>query len=219
MSKDQHIDILARTLYGESVPYNAEDAQAIASVVMNRVRMRNWPATVSEVCLQPYQFSCWNVSDPNRARIAKASGDWFDRCIEIAKAAVEKRLDDPTNQSTHYHTPRVTPKWSRNKKAVYQTAGHLFFNDIDTKPPENAKQALDQIKPVGETDTAKAVKVGTLGSVGVGALGKAVEQLEPAMPLAITMAEAAPWAIVAILAGVIVFILWSRNQARSEGKI
>jgi len=48
MSKEQHIDILARTLYGESVPNNIEDAQAIAAVVMNRVKLQNWPNTVKQ---------------------------------------------------------------------------------------------------------------------------------------------------------------------------
>jgi hypothetical protein len=39
------------------------------------------------------------------------------------------------------------------------------------------------------------------------------------MPLATTLAQAAPWAIVAVLAMALLYIAWSRYQARKEGKI
>jgi hypothetical protein len=133
--------------------------------------------------------------------------------------AVDHQLVDPTQCSTHYHTPKVKPAWSRGKKPVYQTGGHVFFNNIDTKPPASAKDALNQIKPIGKTDTMVATKIGGVASVGIGAVSQAIETLEPAMPLATTLAQAAPWAIVAVLALVLLYIAWSRYQARKEGKI
>ncbi len=218
-TKAEHIDTLARTLYGEAKPHDVQDATAIACVVMNRVALPNWPNDVEAVCIQPYQFSCWNTSDPNRERIFKANGAWFDKCVEIATQAVEKRLADPTNRSTHYHTPAVKPAWSRGKKPVYYTNGHVFFNDIDTPPPASAKEALNQIRPIGKTDTMIATKIGGAASIGIGAVSQAVETLEPALPLATILAKAAPWAIVAVLALVLLYIAWSRYQARKEGKI
>lgn len=218
-TKAEHIDTLARTLYGEAKPHDVQDATAIACVVMNRVALANWPDDVESVCIQPYQFSCWNTSDPNRARIFKASGAWFNKCVEIAMKAVDHQLVDPTNASTHYHTPAVKPAWSRGKKPVYFTSGHMFFNDIDTKPPATAKDALNQIKPIGSTDTMVATKIGGVASVGIGAVSQAIETLEPAIPLATTLAQAAPWAIVTVLAMALLYIAWSRYQARKEGKI
>lgn len=218
-TKAEHIDTLARTLYGEAKPHDIQDATAIACVVMNRVALPNWPDDVESVCIQPYQFSCWNTSDPNRARIFKANGAWFDKCVQIAMKAVDHQLVDPTTASTHYHTPAVKPAWSRGKKPVYFTSGHVFFNDIDTKPPATAKDALNQIKPIGKTDTMVATKIGGIASVGIGAVSQAIETLEPAMPLAMTLAQAAPWAIVAVLALALLYIAWSRYQARKEGKI
>jgi N-acetylmuramoyl-L-alanine amidase len=218
-TKAEHIDTLARTLYGEAKPHDVQDATAIACVVMNRVALPNWPNDVEAVCIQPYQFSCWNTSDPNRARIFRAAGIWFDKCVEIATQAVGKRLADTTKRSTHYHTPAVKPAWSQGKKPVYSTSGHVFFNDIDTKPPATAQDALNQIKPIGKTDTMVATKIGGVASVGIGAVSQAIETLEPALPLATTLAKAAPWAIVAVLALVLLYIAWSRYQARKEGKI
>ena len=218
-SNTEHIDTLARTLYGEAKANDVQDAIAIACVVMNRVALPNWPDDVEAVCIQPYQFSCWNTNDPNRARIFKASGSWFNKCVEIAMQAVNHQLNDPTHCSTHYHTPAVKPSWSRGKKPVYRTAGHLFFNDIDTKPPADAKEALNQIKPIGKTDTIVAAKVGSAASIGIGAVAQAVQTLEPALPLATTLAQVAPWAIVAVLGMALLYIAWSRYQARKEGKI
>jgi hypothetical protein len=218
-TKSEHIDTLARTLYGEAKANDMADATAIACVVMNRVALPNWPDDVEAVCIQPYQFSCWNTNDPNRARIFKASGSWFNQCVQLAMQAIEHKLSDPTQCSTHYHTPKVKPAWSRSKKPVYQTGGHVFFNNIDTKPPTTAKDALNQIKPIGKTDTMVATKIGGVASVGIGAVSQAIETLEPAMPLATTLAQAAPWAIVAVLALVLLYIAWSRYQARKEGKI
>ncbi len=218
-TKAEHIDTLARTLYGEAKPNDIQDATAIACVVMNRVALPNWPDDVESVCIQPYQFSCWNTSDPNRARIFKASGAWFDKCVQIAMKAVDHQLVDPTNCSTHYHTPAVKPAWSKGKKPTYISSGHLFFNNIDTKPPASAKDALNQIRPIGSTETMVATKIGGVASVGIGAVSQAIEALEPAMPLATTLAQAAPWAIVAVLAMALFYIAWSRYQARKEGKI
>lgn len=44
--------------------------QAVANVIMNRVNRGGWyGASIKDVVLKPYQFSCWNATDPNRAKI------------------------------------------------------------------------------------------------------------------------------------------------------
>lgn len=117
------LDIFARTLYGESEPNNVLDAEAIAWVVLNRVDLPNWPDTVAEVCQQPWQFSTWNVGDPNRERILKARGDWFNRCREIAVYAANGCFPDPTSRSTHYYATWVNePRWAKGKTPVYEVA-------------------------------------------------------------------------------------------------
>ena len=161
---------LSKTLYGESEVNNKDDAEAIACVVMNRVSYPTWPDDVSQVCLQPWQFSCWNPNDPGRARITKAKGKWFDQCRAIAEQAVLGKLYDKTNGSTHYYATYIRrPKWAKNKTPVYEVAHngghyHLFYNNIDTKPPKSAKEALDQTRPIMETKTVAsgAVAGGTM---------------------------------------------------------
>lgn len=60
------IDILARTIYGEARGEPWEGKIAVAWVVRNRAERGGWWGdTIREVCLKPWQFSCWNETDPN----------------------------------------------------------------------------------------------------------------------------------------------------------
>ncbi len=166
---DIQIDTLARTLYGEAKANDVADAEAIACVIMNRVGYRNWPSSPAAVCKQAWQFSCWNQNDPNLSRIMSASGKWFDKCCAIANLAVEGRLVDPTETATHYLTPAVRSKtfWAKGKAHCYETAGHVFFNDIDTPAPVSAKDALDQQRPLSQSRTIKGASVaGVMAVVG-----------------------------------------------------
>ncbi len=65
-------DVLARTLWGEARSEGHVGMEAVASVVLNRVKVARdhggkywWGANIVQVCQKPYQFSCWNRSDPN----------------------------------------------------------------------------------------------------------------------------------------------------------
>lgn len=195
MAKVKHSDadllILQQTLYGESEANDIDDASAIASVILRRVALPNWPNTVSGVCLQPYAFSCWNAGDKNRDRIMAATGKekWFRKCGEIAQAALDGKIADLTNGATHYYAtylePGNAPKWAKGKTPSYvNTYGkyqHKFFNDIDTKPPASASEALDQSRPLSKTRTVK----GAQGAAGVGVAATAfgvLAELEPAIP-------------------------------------
>lgn len=172
---EEEIDIVTRTLYGEAEREDEEDVIAIAWVIKNRVMYRNWPDSYSAVCLQPWQFSCWNQNDSNRAKILAVSKNdlWYKFCREIAIKVMKGEIPDPTVTSTHYYATwlKKPPAWARGHDSVYATpAGrytHLFFNDIDTPPPKNSREALDQQKPLSESKEVKAAIGGGLLGAGV----------------------------------------------------
>ena len=62
-------EVLARTLYGEARGEGLPGIEAVACVILNRVAFAKargrywWGNTVSQVCLKPGQFSCWNAGD------------------------------------------------------------------------------------------------------------------------------------------------------------
>lgn len=220
---DYDQSILARTLYGEAEANNEADAVAIANVVLNRARHgKQWPSGVAAVCLQPWQFSCWNVNDPNRERILNASGEWFERCKQIA-AEVMKSNIDPTNGATHYYATYIAaPKWAKGHRPCYTVTHktgdlHLFFNDIDTPAPVTARESLEQVKPLTTSATVKSAQVGVVTTGAVTAAAEAIRQFEPALPLAQMLAQYAPWGLVTLLLGVIAYMSWRRIDDRAQG--
>lgn len=235
MNNQNDVDVLSRTIYGEAEAGNIDDAKAIASVIFNRAKYgRLWPNSVAEVCLQPWQFSCWNAGDPNRKRIQKAQGPWFATCKALAQAVIDDEIPDPTRRSTHYYATYVKmPKWAKGKKPVTRVrhadgSYHLFFNDIDTPAPQNAKQALDQIRPLSSTGTMKgtiAAGSTTVLAMGAEATSKAIlhqigdnaEALTPALPIVQMLAEYAPMALMGAVLLALGYIAWSRWKARKDG--
>ena len=126
---DPHVRALARTLWGEARGEGRAGMEAVAAVIMNRLADRRWPNTVSDVVMQPWQFSVWNTGDPNRApMLAVGDGDpSFRMALEVAIMAIEGQLKDPTNGANHYHTHRVQPAWSRGVEPTVIIGNHRFF--------------------------------------------------------------------------------------------
>lgn len=127
-------DILARTLWGEARGEPVRGIEAVAAVVMNRARRGGWWGdSVESVCRKPMQFSCWNPSDPNRAKLERV--DETDRafriCLRIARRAIAGSVDDPTHGATHYHVRGLLPKWARGRDPSAEIGNHLFYAGVE----------------------------------------------------------------------------------------
>lgn len=137
---DRAADVLARTIYGEARGESVRGKEAVAAVIMNRVRRARsaggtywWGGTVEEVCRRPWQFSCWNAGDPNRPRIdgVGPGNRVFQTCRRIARRALAGTLADPTDGATHYHAKSVSPPWARGKSPSAEIGGHVFYSNIE----------------------------------------------------------------------------------------
>lgn len=128
-------DILARTLWGEARSENVAGKEAVANVIMNRLKHAKkkgsfwWGNDLEEICLKPMQFSCWNKSDVNYRRIiaVDSSDPNFAICLRIAWRALNGTLTDNTFGADHYHADYVTPKWSESRVPVAEIGRHLFY--------------------------------------------------------------------------------------------
>jgi hypothetical protein len=218
------LDVMARTLYGEAQVANEPDAVAIASVIMNRVKARRWPDSAAAVCKQKWQFSCW-WDDKALKRLERASGPWFEDCKKIARMALAGQLDDPTRGATHYYATYIkAPSWAKGKKPCYSNPGgspHVFFNDIDTKPPETAKEALDQQRPLARSNImtgGRLVQGSGAGLVGDGTVD-IVNLVTQGQPILTALADKAPQLLIgAVLIFVAYwFIIRPRLALRSKG--
>lgn len=135
MAQNMAIDVLARTIWGEARGQVKGGMEAVASVVLNRVRIARerggfwWGNDIIQVCQKPFQFSCWNANDPNRPKLLAVdeSNIHFATALRIARRAVYGRLIDQTGGATHYHATYVSPKWAQGKKPSAVIGDHIFY--------------------------------------------------------------------------------------------
>lgn len=130
------IDILARTLWGEARGDGAIGMQAVANVILNRVAIAReegkfwWGNNIVQVCQKPYQFSCWNRSDPNFKRLQNVdeTDENFKLALALARKAVAGCLADHTNGATHYHMGKYSPPyWASKESPCAVVGGHIFY--------------------------------------------------------------------------------------------
>jgi spore germination cell wall hydrolase CwlJ-like protein len=135
MDTDQFSDqeIIAKTIYGESrnQPYIGQTA--IACVIINRANHGGWwGKTPRDVCLKPWQFSCWNANDPNRPIImaVDASDHIYATCMEIASMALSGDLADITDGADSYCVTGLVTDWNRNLIPVAVIGAHSFYRTV-----------------------------------------------------------------------------------------
>ena len=128
-------DIMARTLFGEARGEGHVGMVAVANVIMNRAAKPCWWGhSVKEVCLKPYQFSCWNVGDPNRQLMLNLdnTNPIYNEALDIAQQCMGGMLADNTCGATSYYASgSPMPKWAVGKTPCATIGRHIFFNDID----------------------------------------------------------------------------------------
>ena len=129
-------DVLARTMWGEARGQGDEGLAAVAHVVLNRVKIAEqrggywWGGDIIQVCQKPYQFSCWNRSDPNFQKLQNVDkrDKHFATCLRLARRAVIGTLGhDITNGATHYHADYVQPYWAKGEEPLVVIGNHLFY--------------------------------------------------------------------------------------------
>jgi len=136
--------VLARTLWGEARGEGAVGMEAVARVIINRLREHyRGCSTVTEVCLDPAQFSCWNEDDPNRAQMLRldttSTDDDFQGALGVAAAALtwdslDGKVADRTLGAKHYVATTLPtalrPSWLLDKAPCAVIGRHEFYNSI-----------------------------------------------------------------------------------------
>ena len=118
-------EIVAITILAEARGEGKRGMYAVACVISKRMKERK--KTGAQVCLQPWQFSCWNKNDPQRPHLRKLLRH------ELAPYAMKlaKNIDNLdlkfVQYANHYHIKRVKPYWSKGKRPVATIGNHVFF--------------------------------------------------------------------------------------------
>ncbi len=125
------LSVVARTLWGEARGDGVPGMHAVANVIGNRVRNpRWWGRDWIGVCTKPWQFSCWNEGDPNRAKLlaVTAADPEYAEAIDIARRAIAGELPDITdNADSYYAIGSPAPFWVTSATFTAQIGRQLFY--------------------------------------------------------------------------------------------
>ena len=135
-ARGHDVAVLAATLYAEAGKRPVRAIEALAALVMNRVRARlpHWGADISGVCRAPFQFRCWNRHHPSHAVLQEAlpggtllQDPTMEICRRVATRAVAGVLSAPIGHATHVHADDDQPSWSLGRMPTAEIGGLLFY--------------------------------------------------------------------------------------------
>lgn len=135
--------VLALTMWGEARGEGRDfemELRAFLGVgftVLNRLERGGWfGKNIKEICLKPYQYSCWNPSDPNREKMLAVGMDDPDYalCYALACRLIRGTIKiNPVGKASHYHDIRLAdkPTWA-NPPAMplVKIDHHLFYTGV-----------------------------------------------------------------------------------------
>ncbi len=118
---------LTAAIYYEAASEPDAGQQAVAQVILNRVRHPAFPATVCGVVYQgsertvcQFSFACDGAMARSPAQTA-----WI-RAARVAGAALAGYVFAGVGLATHYHTYAVTPAWNRSLVMTDAVGAHFF---------------------------------------------------------------------------------------------
>lgn len=137
-------EIMALTVFGEARGESIDGQVAVAHVILNRFTANPKKyKTLANVCLEPLQFSCWNDSDPNKAKLIELSKQFINNNVTnpilkqiyyICMGVIGNHLLDNTNNSVNYlalalFNSNKKPSWAKSPRTIPKIIGnHVFFN-------------------------------------------------------------------------------------------
>ena len=174
------VDCLAEAVYYEAAGEPREGREAVAQVVLNRVRHPNYPKSVCGVVFEgaaratgcQFTFTC----DGSLRRAPDAVG-WRD-AVAVASAALDGFVSPTVGGSTHYHAVRVRPVWSAAMTPTRRIGAHQFYRlpgalgsvvalagAYAGAEPETGRSAIaDQLARVGEPGLSSRARASTTAS-------------------------------------------------------
>ncbi|MFN4295668.1 MAG: cell wall hydrolase [Brevundimonas sp.] len=120
---------LTQAVYYEAALESTLGQEAVAQVVLNRVRDPNYPSTVCGVVFQgaerttgcQFSFTCDGA-------LSQAPVDWAWRRAEtVARRALAGHVAAEVGTATHYHADYVHPWWAPTVTKIRQIGAHIFY--------------------------------------------------------------------------------------------
>ena len=120
---------LTQGVYYEAALESTEGQEAVAQVILNRVRDPNYPNTVCGVVFEgaerttgcQFSFTCDGA-------LSQAPVGWaWNRARTVAERALSGYVAIKVGTATHYHADYVHPWWSPTLAKITQIGAHIFY--------------------------------------------------------------------------------------------
>ncbi|WP_293903962.1 cell wall hydrolase [Phenylobacterium sp.] len=123
------IECLTQAVYYEAAREPEVGQEAVAQVVLNRVRHPAYPKSVCGVVYQgsarptgcQFTFTC-----DGAMRYAPQPALW-KRARDVAEKALAGYVDKTVGSATHYHAQYVAPYWAPTLVKMVQVGQHIFY--------------------------------------------------------------------------------------------
>ncbi len=124
LTPGQELGCMALTLYHEGRGESIKGQLAIAAVITNRVKSKNYPDTICEVVWQRKQFS-WTHTALKYHSVNDFKA--WRQSLALAQSFIEGETLTEVGDATHYHASGVQPYWISEGRLVTRVGNHYFY--------------------------------------------------------------------------------------------
>jgi len=136
------LQCLTAAIYYEAALEPRAGQEAVAQVVLNRLRHPGYPKSVCGVVFQGSDRPGCQFSFACDGSMARAPVQWAWRnAREVAEQALDGFVMKGVGTATHYHTTWVMAAWTPTLLKVAQIGAHLFFRPIGPEGDPSEFQA------------------------------------------------------------------------------
>lgn len=135
-ARTRALHCLTQAVYYEAATEPREGQEAVAQVVLNRLKHPAFPKSVCGVVFEgsergtgcQFTFTC-------DGSLARAPVSWrWDAAEQVATAALAGHVASEVGASTHYHAAWMTPYWSSSLVRTQRIGGHIFYRMPGASP-------------------------------------------------------------------------------------
>lgn len=121
----EDINCLAKNIYSEARGESLAGKLAVASVVINRMRLKEYPNSICKVVYQDNQFSWTTKTIKINDKVS------WDNIVKLSKDILNGKFK-LNKHITHFHSIDVTPKWSVTLTKEIVIGNHIFYSNKST---------------------------------------------------------------------------------------
>lgn len=127
--RNRALRCLTQGIYYEAALEPTEGQEAVAQVILNRVRDLNYPNTICGVVFEgadrstgcQFSFTCMGA-------LAQAPVGWaWKRSQTVAERMLAGHVATKVGTATHYHADYVHPWWATTLNKLTQIGAHIFY--------------------------------------------------------------------------------------------